>query len=265
MHLTPRTSLFIFLFFLAAWFSGILVLDFYRTGRTQQETPTGYIGIVIDPQHAGIQHTQEWVHERVESIIHAELARALPADTKPLPSFLHTRNHCHTTLAYLKKNSSSQLTAIAGGLRLMLEEKPFLQTPFYLSSQLTLFGLEEDTIVMTLHDPNQLLHMLHPYIEATLAHVSNQLHTVLYTPWETIGEFIPHITVTRIDFESLKELVVKHGGDGEAVEEAIREKVEATLTRFVIPDTLREVPGNAFTLFDRQEEEYETFVLKKRK
>lgn len=276
MILSPRTSLLIFIFILVSWLSGILILDFYRTGQENAPELSGYIGVVINPQHDGVQYAQHWVNERLNDIISAEVTRALPHYTENIPTFYRSRTRCHTTLAYLKNNSSTQLATISSGLHLMLHNKPFLQTPFYLSSHLQLScGFrtsrndsisQDDTIVMTLHDPHQFLHMLHPYVEATLAHVSNQTHEVLYTPWETIGEFVPHITISRIDFESLKKFVVEHNGDGEAVEYAIRQRVETELLPyFSIPDRLREVPGNSFTLFDGKRQEYETFILRERK
>jgi hypothetical protein len=262
-HLSHRTSLLVFIFILVAWFSGILILDFYRTGSALQ--PTGYIGVVIDPQHPGVQYTQQWVNERTQTIIDEEIERALPQRNKETPTLYRNRSRCHTTLAYLRRTTSAELKAVADGLRQMLRNRPFLQTPFYLSSQLKLFGLEEDIIVMTLHDPNQVLHMLHPYIEATLAHVSNQQQTILYTPWETIGEFVPHITLAKIETDALKTFVAEQGGDAEAVAYTIRERIGIeVLPRFVIPDALREVPGNSFTLFDNMRQEYETFHLKER-
>lgn len=211
--------------------------------------PMGTIGVNVKTTHAGVREAFTHVNSTVKKIITEELERIAPGCPFDISALYKSSNRCPITVAYLGNQNDQRMTKIQTSLIDWHKKYPVERGTFELSESLTFLGSQNNIIVLLLNDNNDCLYTLHRSLESCLATLGHDW----YIPWRTVGAFIPHITIGKINFDTLRTIATQNGHSANLIVSRITQRVHSEIfARFQLDHAHKTVECNTFTLFNPQ-------------
>lgn len=224
---------------------------FFRTRSTPTTGPLGYIGVTINAQHPGVHEAFSQVTRTIRAIISEELERIAPDCPFDISALYRDRKRCHTIVAYLGDQNAERMSVIQHAIIRKHRDEPCKRGSFELSESLAFFGPNADTVVLLLTDRDDCLLNLHTSLESCLTSVGRDY----YIPWHTIGAYIPHITLGKLEFDKLRAIARQSGHSENLLVDRIIKRIRDELfAHFRLQHQSRTIECKNFTLFSPKRE-----------